>query len=329
MLFFFRTVLSAAAALFIAGCQPALYIGMQFVYDEADLPEKQVRRDVSYWTADRPDPNPAKHRLDLFMPDSSSRAYAKPGGWPTVVFVHGGGWTEGDKDLRVGYQDVYGNIGRFFAQRGIGAAVINYRLLSSGTPWPAQIEDVARAMGFVHRRVAQHGGDPGALFLMGHSAGAQLATRVALDAAALARFGVPEAAICGVISVSGAGLDLTDAQTYALMDDPAYYERRFGTRPDWQQAVSPLRFVDAEAPPFLILFAQNDYPALRRQAWLLNAALQAEGAESEVVVVPRQNHERVVLTLSRDDKTAGPAMLRFIRQTTCAQPPGAAPAPSR
>lgn len=309
-----------AAALLTAGCQAALYLPMQFVYDEADLPAEQVRQDVPYWPAGRPDPNPAKHRLDLFLPDTTDtadRARANADGFPVVVFVHGGGWTEGDKDLRVGYQDVYGNIGRFFAQRGIGAAVVNYRLLSDSTAWPAQIEDVAQAVGFVHARIGAYGGNPGALLLMGHSAGAQLAMRVALDSAALATAGVPAEAICGVLPVSGAGLDLTDQETYDLMDDPAYYERRFGPRPDWQRAASPLRFVHAGAPPFLIFFAQDDYPALKRQSWLLHAALQAEGVPSEVVVVPGQNHERIVLALSHDDKTAGPAMVAFVRRAAC------------
>ncbi len=303
-------LIGAAAVLAFAGCQSALYVALQFVYDEAPLPADQVVRDVSYWTAQAPDPAPEKHRLNLFLPDGA----AEP--WPTVIFVHGGGWTEGDKDLTVGYRDVYNNIGRFFAARGIGAAVVNYGLLPE-VDWPAQIEDVARAVAFVHERIGRYGGDPGALFLMGHSAGAQLAARVALDTAALAPFGVPEEAICGVISVSGAALDLTDEKTYALSDDPAYYARRFGTQPGWQAAASPIRFARPDAPPFLILFAGGESQALQRQSWLLNAALQEAGAASEVVVVPGMSHTRIVLALSRDDRTAGPAMLRFIRNAPC------------
>ncbi len=306
-----------AAALVLGGCQPALYLGLQFVYDHVPLPEEQVRRDLSYWPADAPDPAPPKHRLNLFLPTPPAEADTTGPGWPTVIFVHGGGWTEGDKDLRVGYQDVYNNIGRFFARRGIGAAVVNYRLLSDSTAWPAQIEDVARATAFVHEEIGRYGGDPDALFLMGHSAGAQLAARVALDTTALGEAGVPEGAVCGVIPVSGAALDLTDERTYALSDDPAYYARRFDTRPDWQEAASPTGFVRPGAPPFLILFAGGESEALQRQSWLLNVALQGAGARSEVIVVPGKSHERIVPTLSRDDQTAGPAMLRFIGGASC------------
>lgn len=302
-------LVAGAVVSFLAGCQPALWVGMQFVYDEAALPEDQVEKNLAY--VEGPEADPQKHRLDLFLPDSSET------GWPTVVFVHGGGWTEGDKDLRVGYQDVYGNIGRFFAARGIGAAVVNYRLLdlqdSTGVKWPAQIHDVARATAFVHRRIAARGGDPGALFLMGHSAGAQLAARTALDPAPLERQGLSTDFIAGVISVSGAGLDMTDERTYELSDDPGYYARRFATRPDWQTAASPAHYAGAGDPPFLILFAGGESESLKRQSRVMNAALRAEGVPTEVVVVPGKSHERIVLTLSRDDQTAGPAMLGFIR----------------
>lgn len=316
-----RAATLAVLSILLGGCQALYYLPVQVVYDNADLPDDQVIRDVSYWpgaTPDfnsTPDPNPAKHRLNLFLPDTSGTDHDARG-WPTVIFIHGGGWTEGDKDLTVGYQDVYNNIGRFFAARGIGAAVINYRLLPE-VEWPAQIEDVARAVGYVHNAIDRYGGDPDALFLMGHSAGAQLAARVALDASALHAVDVPTDAVCGVIPVSGAALDLTDQKTYDLSDDPGYYERRFGTQTDWQEAASPVSYVRPGAPPFLILFAGGESEALRRQSWLLNAALQHEGVESEVVVVPGKSHTRIVPTLSQDDQTAGPAMLRFIREAPC------------
>lgn len=304
-------MLGGAAALALAGCQPALYVALQFVYDDVPRPDDRVLRDVSYWADAAPDPAPARHRLNLFLPDADVAD-----GWPTVVFVHGGGWTEGDKDLTVGYRDVYNNIGRFFAAHGVGAAVVSYRLLPE-VSWPTQVEDVARATAFVHEQVGRHGGAPGALFLMGHSAGAQLATRVALDADALDSFGVPAGAICGVVPVSGAGLDLTDEETYALSDDPRYYERRFGTQPDWKVAASPIRFVRPGVPPFQILFAGGESDALQRQSWLLHAALQEAGVSSEVAVVPGLSHTRIVPALSRAGHRAAATVLRFVKGTPC------------
>ena len=75
-------------------------------------------RDLCYTSAAPCDS--ARHTLDLYRPASSS--------WPVIIFVHGGNWDNGDKNYRAGGADIYANIGRFFASRGIGVAVINYRL---------------------------------------------------------------------------------------------------------------------------------------------------------------------------------------------------------
>ena len=91
----------------------------------------------------------------------------------------------------------------------------------------------------------------------------------------------------------------------------------FCTIDDWQRAVSTLPLLTAEAPPFLILYAEGEPQGLQRQSQLLDAALREAGVPSEVVVVPGQSHARILLTLSRDDKTAGPALRAFIAGTLC------------
>jgi len=288
----------------------AYWVGMPLVYRDVDLPEKQVVRDVRYRVDEAADDE--KHRLDLFLPEASA-------GWPVLVFVHGGGWTTGDKSLRVGGRDVYGNIGRFYAARGIGSAVISYRL-QPGVEWSAQVDDVAHALAWVHQHIGAYGGDPAALFLAGHSAGAQLAAHVVLNAERLARAGVPAESVCGWISVSGAALDLADEVTYRLGASRAYYAQRFRNGDpgeSWKRVASPVRFARAEAPPALILYAEGEPPTFRRQAELLDAALRGVGAESRVVQVPGENHYRIVPTLSRSDKLPAPEIERFIRAAHC------------
>ena len=296
------------------GCRSAFYwVVMPFVYREAPLPEEQILRDLPY----RSDPgaDAEKHRLDLFVPEMSGNPDPRP--WPVLVFVHGGGWTSGDKGLSTGGADVYANIGRYFAARGVGVAVISYRL-QPAFDWRDQVEDVARAVAWVHAHVAEYGGDPDAIFVSGHSAGAQLAARIALDRELASRFGAP--AVCGLISVSGAGFDLADEKTYELGASRGYYERRFrvnGVDADWQHEASTLRFADATAPPTLILYADGDWPSLHRQAELLDAALRDAGAARRTLIVPDEDHYSIILALSRDDKQAAPAMLEFIRDTDC------------
>ncbi|HMB94153.1 MAG TPA: alpha/beta hydrolase, partial [Rhodothermales bacterium] len=291
-----------------SGCFVYNRIGVALLYEEAKLPVEQVIQDMPYRTDAEADDE--KHRLDLFLPGESVGK-----GWPVAVFVHGGGWTNGDKDLTVAGADVYANIGRFFAAHGIGVAVINYRLLPT-VDWREQVGDVAQAVAWVQEHIGAYGADSESLFLMGYSAGAQLAARVALDPGALGVYQT-SADLCGVIAVSGAAYDIDDARTYELGGDKEYLRERFGEEEGWEQAVSVVPFVRGDAPPFLMLYAEGEGPFMHRQSEVLHAALEKAGAASEVVVVPGESHARIVRTLSRDDKTAGPAMLDFIRTTPC------------
>ncbi len=306
----------------LAGCQTITGIGLSFVYDRADLPGANVRMNLPYVDGSTDD----KQRLNLFLPLADS---VRGEAWPTVVFVHGGGWTEGDRNFEFGGEDLYNNIGRFFASRGIGAAVVSYRLLPGAT-LQDQVADVARATARTRALVARQGGDPDALILMGHSAGGHLASYVALDADVQYAAGLPRGAVCGVIPVSAAALDLTDRRSFEIADDFDYYGTRFGPRGEsfgelppagppsqWQIDASILPLVDSNAPPFLILHAGGDYPALIRQAELLVAALGEADVSAQYVVVPGKSHARIIPTLSRDDQTAGPAMLRFVRGLNC------------
>ena len=290
----------------LSGCSAVERIGIHFLYKKAELPESQIVHDKAYREGDAPGQS-----LNLFVPIGS--------GWPVLVFVHGGGWNSGDKDLTVAGADIYGNIGRFFASHGIGVAVINYRLLPQ-VSWPEQIEDVADATAWVASHIADYGGSPSRLFLFGHSAGAQLGARVALDPAPLERHGLSPRILCGVIAVSGAGLDLQDTGTYELGEDIRYYEKRFrdGDAGDtWTQAASPISFVNASAPPFLIVYAEGESKGLQRQSGLLHEALVRAGAKSQIVIVPGQSHTRILLTLSRPDKVAAPAILEFLQHVPC------------
>jgi acetyl esterase/lipase len=298
----------AALALLTSACTPVIYrIGVPLLYREAALPAEQIVRDLRYW--DGPDADPEKHRLDLFRPTGS--------GWPVLVFIHGGGWTSGDKGLRVGGAAIYGNIGRFYAARGIGVAVISYRLQPE-VAWPDQVTDAARAVAWVHANVARFGGDPERIVLMGHSAGGQLATRLALDPAPLTALGVDHRVVKGLVSVSGAALDLTDAESWRLGQPRRYYETRFrnGDPGDgWMRDASPVRFAAPGAPPALVIYAEGDPPELRRQGQVLDTALRNAGDASEVVIVPGSSHTRILLTLSRPDGVAAQAILRFVELT--------------
>lgn len=294
-----KAVLAIALGAALTGCWLATRAGVALLYQKADLPATQIVKDLCYLPSsacDGPD-----HRLDLYLPITRS--------WPVIVFVHGGNWDSGDKDYRAGGADVYANIGRYYATRGLGVAVINYRL-QPRVKWRRQVEDVQAAVSWVRSHALAYGGQPDRLFLMGHSAGTHLASLVALTAAPELR-----PAIRGVIAVSGAALDLADEKTYQLGADRDYYAARFrdgDSSNDWKQRASPVRFVSPQAPPFLILYATGETRALQHQSQLLHAALEKNGVSSRLVPVPGESHTRIVLALSHPDKVPAKAILEFV-----------------
>ena len=91
---FLRTALGlAVVAVLVAGCGSTVRsTGIRLLYRQAPAPDR-VLRDVPY----RPQSAHPKHRLDLFLPAGE--------GWPSLVFVHGGGWDKGDKGLRIDLTD--------------------------------------------------------------------------------------------------------------------------------------------------------------------------------------------------------------------------------
>ena len=300
------TALLIVAASAATGCEVAKRAVITPFYKPIDVPASRVIADVPY--VEGPGAHPIKHKLDLFLPDTR--------GFTTVVFVHGGNWIQGDKSLHVAGADIYRNLGRFLARHGYGAAIVNYRLLPEVT-WEAQPADLASAVKWVHANIARHGGDPNAMVLMGHSAGAQLASLVGVNPVWLSAAGVPRSAIRGVAAVSGAGYDIADERTYVLLGHSRqWYARWFhtDTSPTWVHEASPVNYLDPSDPPFLIMFSTADPAGLRHQSRLLHERLTGAGIWNWMAPISGLNHSGIIIVMSRPDRAPGPVLLRFLDQ---------------
>lgn len=308
--------LAAVLALTLGGCRLLAGPVVGIFYDTADLPEAQIRRDVAYL----PDGDP-KHRLNLFLPAPGAPPQ------PTVVFVHGGNWDSGDRDLTVGGRDIYNNIGRYLAGQGIPTAVVSYPFPSvpggARIDWRAEARDVASAMAFVAREQGAWGSR--GIVGMGHSAGTHLMLEAALNPAFAEALG--GASVCGLAAASGAALDLT-AEGAFVGDTYDFFSSRFApdrvTRDvppavpaEWQSDVSVVPYLTPESPPLLVLLGTGESAGLQRQSRLLEAARVAAGVPGGFVSVPARSHALVVPTLSRGDKVAGPAVVAFVKGLRC------------
>ena len=140
-------------------------------------------RNIAY--ADGP-----RHRLDIYAPLPA----VTPA--PVIVFFYGGGWASGSKAM-------YRFVGAGLAARGVLVVIPDYRLYPE-VRFPAFMDDAATAVAWTRANASRFGGDPRRLFLMGHSAGAQIATLLALDAGYLRSVHLsPRRDVCGVIGLAG------------------------------------------------------------------------------------------------------------------------------
>lgn len=285
---FYLLVILLCCATSFSGCAT---FGIALFYKKAKLPNSQIVRDVKY--SDALDADVNRNSLNLFLPEGKN--------WPTMVFVHGGGWNEGDKNLKVAGADVYNNIGRYFASQGIATAVINYGLLPK-VDWRAQVLDVAKATGWIYRHIQEYHGDPHAIFLVGHSAGAQLASRVALDNSFLNSLGLSPQIIRGVIPISGVGYNFLDKEMYQFGQKKDSIQENFHTDDisrSFRKKLSPIFYAKRVSPPFLILYAAHDPKEIKHASQKLDTTLMKVGAESQLYLIPKQNHKSMILALSR------------------------------
>jgi acetyl esterase/lipase len=252
-------LVAAGFALAISGCS-----GTEFFLANAPADFSRVKRhrDLAYG---------AEHRqtLDIYTPRMSSNL-------PVVIFWYGGSWIEGSKED-------YRFVGTALAKLGFVAVLPDYRLYPEVT-FPLFDEDGARAVAWVQQHIAEYGGDPDRIVLMGHSAGGHTAAFLALNHAFLERYGAKSAGIVGLIGLSG---------TYTFIPDSAVLRAAFPppfTESDWQ----PIRFVDAQAPPTLLLHGLDDKEVLPQEAVELHDALVRAHVRVEMHLFAHRGHADTV-----------------------------------
>jgi acetyl esterase/lipase len=237
--------------------------------------------------------NPRQY-LDLYTPRGVDP-------YPVVVFVHGGFWIHQDKDYFQPVVSLYRNVGIALARRGIGTAVIDYRLVGDGVTFDDQFSDVAAAVAWVHDHVGAYGGDSSRMILSGHSAGGHITALAAFDSA---RLPTP---LIGYIPLSPI-LDLT-AFSQSSSPDRAVPEQVFGTD---LVTDSPSTYFTNAIAPMLIVLGNADEPGVLAQVPGDVDELQALAAPVTLDVLPGRTHDDIVLQFDGDDDLVTPLIASFI-----------------
>lgn len=215
-----------------------------------------------------------RDKVDVYEP-APSAAVARPAdGYPVVVFFYGGSWTSGSRSD-------YRFVGEALAAQGFVAVLADYRLYPE-VGYPDFLVDCAAAVGWAHREAARFGGNPGRLFVMGHSAGGYNAAMLALDPRWLRAEGLAPADLAGFIGLAG---------PYDFLPSDIPDVQKVFHAPDYPPGAQPIEHVSNRAPrTFLGAAATDSVVSPTRSTQQLADKLRAAGVAVTLKFYRHVNH---------------------------------------
>ena len=264
-----------------------------------------VKRNIPY-----AEPANERQMLDVYAPENARDLQV-------VFWIHGGGWQAGDKMSAHAKP-------KAFVEKGYVFVSTNYRLLPN-VDMETIVRDVAKSIHWVHDHIAEYGGDPKRLVVMGHSAGAQLAALICTDDRYLKAEGLTLAIIKGCVPVDGDTYDVplmieTGAARRKALGQPnpkfGHYEK-FGSDPVKHRNFSAVNHVarDKGIPPFLLLYVA-DHPDTSAQARRLASALNEAGIAVKLFGAKDTEHSKINENLGLPDDPSTKAVFEFAGEMT-------------
>jgi triacylglycerol lipase len=249
----------------------------------------RIERDLKYGPA-------ARNLLDIFMPQNVTS------GRPVLVFVHGGAFIGGNK-RRTPESPFYDNIMLWAVKNGFIGVNMTYRLAPQ-SPWPSGAEDVASAVEWVSKEIAERGGDPSRIYLMGHSAGAM---HVASYVSHPEFYKVKNGGLKGAIMVS-ALYDLTAAP---LTDPEKAY---FGSDASHYASESSLPGLLKTTIPLMAVSSEFDLQGFVKQLdQFKEASCKRPSGCARTVMLPQHSHMSEVYSINTADTRLTDQILEFVK----------------
>lgn len=244
--------------------------------------------------------SPKLNMLNVYMPKKGSNS-------PIVIWVHGGSWTYGDKDNVL-------HKAEYFTAHGYVFASINYRL-SPDVRHPANAQDVADAVVWLYENAKHYSADSEKIFMMGHSAGADLTALISIDEKYLQKSGGSLSILDGVVLLDGTGYDISQLMKNGGNKMKEWYVESVGrTKKDWEQA-SSANFIkpDNNIPPFMIAYADVAEPS-QKQAILLSKKLTEANVRNKVFHYEKKNQSSINKELGKETDKPTEDVYRFLQE---------------
>jgi acetyl esterase/lipase len=234
-----------------------------------------VQKDLSYGSEKR-------HKLNVFtLKEASSPA-------PVVIFFYGGSWRSGDKDQ-------YRFMGEALSSKGMVVVIPDYGLYPS-VKFPEFVHDAAKAFAWVKANIAQYGGDPNQIYIMGHSAGAHVGAMLAFDKSYLQAVGLKQDSIKGFIGLAGPYdfLPFTEAVN----------EKIFAPKEKFSLS-QPINFIDRLAPPALLIHGLHDKTVGIHNSRNLSQKISKHGGSVQTKFSEELSHTSIIARFSKPLRGSG------------------------
>lgn len=226
-----------------------------------------------------------------------------------IVFIHGGGWDDGDKSF-IG-NDRNRIVPEHYTAEGYVFAALNFRLAHSRSPKATIADmaaDISAAIDWLHRHVGTYGGRPDQFVLWGYSSGAHLAALLATDRGYLSRYGDPAKLLAGVIAMDVPHYDVpVSIEALQRQERSEYDEKRlrwlyrmFGETRDEQQRFSPAAHVDSKTKGTAFLLVSGGHNRGRHEGssyamtTRFQERLKAAGVDVRVAYFPEYGHTELI-----------------------------------
>ena len=233
-------------------------------------------------------------------------------GWkdhPIMIYVHGGGWSKGDKAQVLYKPEAFNDAGYVFVS-------VNYRLLPEAD-LSLQAQDIARAIAWTGEHAGEFGGGE-RITLMGHSAGAHLVSLVGSDATYLEAEGLSLKTLSGVVSLDSQAYDipaLMHSMRGSFMLGGRIYRQAFGSDPKVWEKLSPITHIAPGngTPPFLVAYSGSGAGRINFSKLFVQRLLEA-GVEAELLPATDKTHAQINSEIGLPNDPVTKAIFAFLEQ---------------
>jgi acetyl esterase/lipase len=263
----------------------------------------RVQRDIPYTESADP-----RQKLDIYPPEGGTNL-------AVVFWIHGGDWQTGDR-TNVQVKP------KAFVEKGFVFVSTGYRLLPN-VEMIDIFRDIAKSVHWVHDHIAQYGGDPNRILVMGHSAGAQLAALISIDDRYLKAEGLSLGIIKACVPVDGDTYDVpaiietaeTRRRVHGLPQAQWGHREKFGNDRAKHRDYSAVNHVakDKGIPPFFILHVAEN-PDTSAQAERLEAVLKNAGVPVKRFAARQTDHTKLNESLGLPDDPPTRALFEFVAE---------------